>query len=146
MLRTGLATVGVILVTAITLGFVWRLREWDTVWLLITITGVIVVEVSEEVKALVVQISSVVAIKLGTQSVPWLSLKVIVTVDCDRSLGKLVPTNVTLSPPSRFSFVSTTVIEVRVQLTVVVPVNEDALGILPNLWFTLTIWSPQTGL
>lgn len=57
MLRTGLATVGDILVTAITLGFVWRLREWDTVWLLITITGVIVVEVSEEVKALVVQIS-----------------------------------------------------------------------------------------
>lgn len=52
-----MATVGDILVTAITLGFVWRLREWDTVWLLITITGVIVVEVSEEVKALVVQIS-----------------------------------------------------------------------------------------
>ena len=69
---------------------------------------------------------------LGTHRVPWLSLNVMVTDDDDRSLGRLVPANVTLSEPNKFKLVSVTVIEVMVQLTVVTPLNDEAFGILPR--------------
>jgi len=69
VVRTGLAEVGDITVTAIILDFVSRLKEWETVWLLITITGVIVVDIADEAKAFVVQTSWVELINLGTQRV-----------------------------------------------------------------------------
>jgi len=64
------------------------------------IVGVTVVEVRDSAKPLVKHINVVVVEETGVHSVDEESSKMIVTGETERSLGRYVPVNVKLSPPS----------------------------------------------